>query len=73
VFIPSGLLHGFQVLSDVADGDLPDRHRARPRENRAVRYDDPDLAISWPLPVAEMSPRDAADGSWAELVNGMSS
>jgi dTDP-4-dehydrorhamnose 3,5-epimerase len=36
-----------------------------------VRFDDPDLAISWPLPVAEMSPRDAAAGSWADLLARM--
>lgn len=58
VFIPSGLLHGFQALSDVADVCYRIDGKHDPRENRAVRYDDPDLAISWPLPVAEMSPRD---------------
>jgi dTDP-4-dehydrorhamnose 3,5-epimerase len=73
VYIPSGLLHGFQVLSEVADVCYRIDREHDPSEDRAVRYDDPDLAISWPLPVAEMSPRDTAAGSWADLVKGMSS
>ena len=49
VYIPSGLLHGFQVLSDVADVCYRIDREHDPSEDRAVRYDDPDLAISWPL------------------------
>ncbi len=70
MYIPSGLLHGFQVLSDVADVCYRIDRGHDPSEDRAVRYDDPDLAISWPLPV-EMSPRDAAAASWADLVQAM--
>jgi dTDP-4-dehydrorhamnose 3,5-epimerase len=72
VYIPSGLLHGFQVLSDVADVCYRIDREHDPSEDRAVRYDDPDLAISWPLTVAEISPRDDAAGSWADLIESMS-
>ncbi|HEY8524102.1 MAG TPA: dTDP-4-dehydrorhamnose 3,5-epimerase [Acidimicrobiales bacterium] len=68
VYIPSGLLHGFQVLSDVADVCYRIDTEHDPTEDRAVRYDDPDLAIDWPLPVTGLSPRDAAAGSWADHV-----
>jgi dTDP-4-dehydrorhamnose 3,5-epimerase len=68
VYIPSGLLHGFQVLSDEADVCYRIDREHDPSEDRAVRYDDPELGISWPLPPAEMSPRDSAAGSWADLV-----
>jgi dTDP-4-dehydrorhamnose 3,5-epimerase len=71
VYIPSGLLHGFQVLSDVADVCYRIDREHDPSEDRAVRYDDRDLGISWPLPVAEISPRDDAAGSWAELIEAM--
>jgi dTDP-4-dehydrorhamnose 3,5-epimerase len=59
------------VLSDVADVCYRIDREHDPSEDRAVRYDDPDLAISWPLPFAEISPRDAAAGSWADLLAGM--
>jgi dTDP-4-dehydrorhamnose 3,5-epimerase len=32
-----------------------------------VRFDDPDLAIAWPLPAGTVSARDAAAGSWPAL------
>ena len=72
MYIPSGLLHGFQVLSDVADVCYRIDREHGPSEDRAVRYDDPDLAISWPLAVADISPRDIAAGSWADLIESMS-
>jgi dTDP-4-dehydrorhamnose 3,5-epimerase len=72
LYIPSGLLHGFQVLSDVADVCYRIDREHDPSEDRAVRYDDPDLGISWPLEVAHISPRDDAAGSWADLIESMS-
>jgi dTDP-4-dehydrorhamnose 3,5-epimerase len=67
LYIPPGLLHGFQVLTDEADVCYRIDKAHDPSEDRAVRYDDPDLAISWPLPVSAISARDAAAGSWADL------
>jgi len=61
-------LHGFQVLTELADVCYRIDREHDPSEDRAVRYDDPDLAITWPLPPAEMSARDTAAGSWADLV-----
>ena len=43
-------------------------NRADPSEDIAVRYDDPDLGIAWPLPVSVISARDSSAGSWADLV-----
>lgn len=67
LYVPRGFLHGFQVLSDVADIcyriDRP--HDAT--EDVSVRYDDPDLGVDWPLPVEHLSPRDRAAGTWREL------
>lgn len=57
--IPEGCAHGFQVLE--ADSELLYLHTAfyEPQAEGGVRYDDPRLGITWPLPVAELSPRDA--------------
>ena len=68
LYVPPGLLHGFQALTETADVcyriDRP--HDAS--EDLAVRYDDPDLSIDWPLPAGVVSPRDRAAGSWSDLV-----
>jgi dTDP-4-dehydrorhamnose 3,5-epimerase len=69
LYIPSGLLHGFQALTDDADVCYRIDRPHDPAEDLAVRYDDPDLAIDWPLAVTEISERDAAAGTWAELLD----
>ena len=67
LYVPAGLLHGFQALTDLADVCYRIDRPHDPAEDAAVRYDDPDLAIAWPRPVTVMSDRDAAAGSWAAL------
>ena len=68
LYVPPGMLHGFQALTDVADVCYRIDRPHDPAEDIAVAYDDPDLGIGWPLPPTLLSPRDAAAGSWAELV-----
>jgi dTDP-4-dehydrorhamnose 3,5-epimerase len=67
LYIPPGLLHGFQALTDQADVCYRIDRGHDPTEDVAVRFDDPDLAIAWPLAVTAISERDAAAGTWAEL------
>ncbi|WP_026002887.1 dTDP-4-dehydrorhamnose 3,5-epimerase [Rhodococcus sp. D-6] len=68
LFVPPGFLHGFQVLTDTADVCYRIDREHDPAEDIAVRYDDPDLAIAWPLPLTVLSARDAAAGSWRDLL-----
>ena len=49
VFIPRGFAHGFLVLSDEARFEYKVDNHYSPGEEVSVRYDDPDLAIAWPL------------------------
>jgi len=58
--IPEGCAHGFQVLEP--DSELLYLHTApyRPAAEGGVRHDDPLLAIGWPLPVVDLSGRDAS-------------
>lgn len=58
LIIPEGFAHGFQTLE--TDCELLYLMTApyRPELADGIRYDDPELAISWPLPVAEISERD---------------
>ncbi|ONI73136.1 dTDP-4-dehydrorhamnose 3,5-epimerase [Actinosynnema sp. ALI-1.44] len=65
LYIPPGMLHGFQALTPVADVCYRIDRPHDPTEDVAVRYDDPELGIDWPLPVTEISARDSAAGLWA--------
>lgn len=68
LYVPPGLLHGFQALTATADVCYRIDRGHNPAEDLAVAHDDPDLAIAWSLPVTVISPRDAAAGTWADLV-----
>ncbi len=70
LYVPRGFLHGFQVLSEVADICYRIDRPHDPIEDVSVRYDDPDLRIAWPLPVDAVSPRDRSAGSWHDLFDG---
>ena len=59
MLIPKGFAHGFQALTD--DTDLIYCHSAPydAASEGGLNPHDPRLAIAWPLPIAEMSARDA--------------
>jgi len=49
LWVPPGFAHGFYVLSDFADLLYKCTEYYLPAGDRALRWDDPDLAIPWPL------------------------
>jgi dTDP-4-dehydrorhamnose 3,5-epimerase len=61
LYLPVGFAHGFCVLSDVADVMYKQTAYYDPAVERGIAWNDPDVAIHWPLPVAELivSDRDA--------------
>jgi dTDP-4-dehydrorhamnose 3,5-epimerase len=59
LYVPAGCAHGFQALTDPADVFYRIDRAHDPSEDVSVAFDDPELAIPWPLPVAAMSQRDA--------------
>lgn len=72
LYVPPGFLHGFQAISDQADVCYRIDRLHDPSEDIAVRWDDPDLAIDWPVPVTSMSLRDRQADSWADVVEHLS-
>ena len=58
VYIPHGVAHGFQALTE--DARLIYLHSSTyaPQAEGGVRHDDPDLDIAWPLSVVEVSQKD---------------
>lgn len=67
LWVPAGLAHGFCVLGDEpADVLYKVDGLYNPATEGGIRWDDPDLAIEWPLANPLVSARDQALPSFAE-------
>ena len=60
LWIPPGLAHGFLVLSESADFLYKTTEYYAPQHERSILWNDPDLAIEWPLNSPLLSAKDAA-------------
>ncbi len=60
LYIPEGFAHGFQTLTDGTEVIYQMGEFYAPEYACGFRYDDPLLKIEWPLPVSEISEKDAA-------------
>jgi len=68
LYVPPGCAHGFCVISDLAlvhykCTTLYDRD-----DEVGIAYDDPKLAIAWPVADPVLSPKDQSNMSWADFV-----
>jgi dTDP-4-dehydrorhamnose 3,5-epimerase len=69
LWAPPGFAHGFLVLSESADFLYKCSGLYSPADEKAVRWDDPTLAIDWPLSGAPtLSAKDAAAPLLADAV-----
>lgn len=69
LWIPPGFAHGFYVTSDVAEFQYKCTDRYDPDSELSVAWDDPDLAINWPLEdgrAPSLSEKDARGLAFAE-------
>lgn len=67
LFIPAGFAHGFCVTSDMALFAYKCTDFYSPSTEFSLRWDDPDLAIDWPVGTPELSVKDAAGTRLADL------
>jgi dTDP-4-dehydrorhamnose 3,5-epimerase len=67
LYVPAGCAHGFQSLTDPADVSYRIDRPHDPTEDVSIAFDDPEIAIPWPLPVTLMSKRDSESPSLAEV------
>ena len=67
LYIPPGFAHGFVVLSDDAIVHYKCTSRFHPESERAIRWNDPWIAIEWPITNVIISPKDAAAPVLAEV------
>jgi len=65
VYIAAGIAHGFQTLEDASTVSYQISSTFRPEAGRGVRWNDPKLAIVWPLcDGLTISDRDGAWPDW---------
>ena len=67
LWVPPGYAHGFLVLSDTADFSYKVTDYYHPQDEGAVIWNDPDLAIAWPIADPKLSGKDAAASTLKQL------
>jgi dTDP-4-dehydrorhamnose 3,5-epimerase len=68
LYVPEMFAHGFQALWDDTEVLYQVSEFYTPEAERGLRHDDPALGIQWPLPVSEISAKDAA---WPLIETGV--
>jgi dTDP-4-dehydrorhamnose 3,5-epimerase len=59
LYVPERFAHGYQVLEDDTETTYQVGTFYAPEHESGLLYSDPALGLSWPLPVTEISPKDA--------------
>ena len=70
LYIPVGFAHGFCVLSDVAEVLYKTSAVYSPTHERGIAWNDPQLAIAWPVTDPLLSDRDRRAPSLADYLAG---
>ncbi len=64
LYVPERFAHGYQVLEDETETSYQVGEFYAPEHEGGLRFDDPDLGLTWPLEAGEISEK---DGSWPLL------
>jgi len=67
LFVPPGCAHGFCVTSEQASVLYKCTDFYSPKDERGIIWNDPALAISWPVAAPLLSPKDQAYGTLAAM------
>lgn len=67
LFIPPGYAHGFLVLSETADCVYQCSQYYDPASERSLAWNDPEVAIDWPVAAPILSAKDAAAPRLAQV------
>ena len=71
LWVEPGLAHGFVVTSDVAHFHYKCTEFYCPEDEGAIRWDDPEIAINWPILDPELSKKDREAPSFKEYTSTM--
>jgi dTDP-4-dehydrorhamnose 3,5-epimerase len=67
LYVPERFAHGYQVLADGTETSYQVGEFYAPEFESGLLYNDPRLGLTWPLPVAEISAKDATWKPLAEI------
>jgi dTDP-4-dehydrorhamnose 3,5-epimerase len=70
-FVPVGFAHGFCVLSEVADVHYKLSSTYAPETEEGIAWDDPQVAVEWPVAEPQVSQRDATAPRLAEIADDL--
>ena len=73
LYVPQMFAHGYQALTDEAEVVYQVGEFYTPGYERGLHYDDPTFGIDWPLPVSEISEKDAAWPLFKSVLVGVES
>jgi dTDP-4-dehydrorhamnose 3,5-epimerase len=68
LWIPPGFAHGFCVISDFADFHYKCTDYYDPDDEGGLIWNDPDIAIDWPIIQPKLSPKDLINKSFKALM-----
>ncbi len=67
LWVPPGFAHGFVVISDTADFEYKCTDYYDPSDEGSLIWNDPAMAITWPLKNPTLSDKDSKAPTFAEL------
>jgi dTDP-4-dehydrorhamnose 3,5-epimerase len=68
-YVPAGFAHGFAVTSEIAEVEYKCSNVYDPGGELGIAWNDPTLAISWPIAEPILSPRDRRNPTLAEVAD----
>jgi len=68
LYVPPGFMHGFCVLSSVAQVEYKCTDFYTPNDEQSIIWNDPDIGIEWPVANPVISPKDRAAPRLAEIL-----
>lgn len=69
ICIPRGFAHGYCTLSDISDVLYKVDNWYTPQAEGGILWNDPDLAVQWPVAEPELSPKDRDNMTLARFID----
>lgn len=72
IYVPAGFAHGFVTLSETAELQYKCDAIYEPSGEIAIRWDDPEIGVEWPVEAPSLSERDARAPLLSEIADTLS-